>query len=108
MQFLLGLDAKAHRNALAVSVPQTTGVGAVEEAGAAARGWLGEGAVVKPSRTSSVFQSQDGLRQLRLDLQGHGPFPPHGHLEVWDPAFGRFVDAPGVPHHLYFSDVPKT
>jgi hypothetical protein len=52
------------------------------------------------------MQSADELRQLRLDLAGHGPYPPHAHLQVFDSALGRFVDAPGVPHHLYFSDVP--
>jgi hypothetical protein len=54
-----------------------------------------------------VYQSADELRQLRLDLEGHGPWPPHAHLQVWNPELGRFVDAPGLPHHLYFSDVPK-
>jgi len=94
-------------NIRTVSVPPTAGADAVAEARAAAQNWLGEGAVVKPSRTSVVIQSQDGLRQLGFDLQGSGAYPPHAHLEVWDPNVGDFVDAPGVPHHIYFNDVPK-
>jgi len=76
---------------------------AVEEVGAGVRQWLGEGSVVK--RTDGrgiVVQSKDGLRQFRMDLEGHGPYPPHGHLEMRGSTTGKFKDAPGVPHHLYF------
>jgi hypothetical protein len=52
-----------------------------------------------------VVQSKDGLRQFRMDLEGHGPYSPHGHLEMRGSTTSRFKDAPGVPHHLYFKDV---
>lgn len=63
--------------------------------------------VKRHDAAGAVFQSKDKLRQFRLDLQGHGKYPPHGHLEMWDPVIRDFGDVPGVPHHLYFQDVPK-
>jgi len=74
---------------------------AAERARNAARNWLGEGAVLKSSRTSVVIQSKDELRQLRLDLTERID-RPHAHLEVFDPVRRRFIDAPGVPHRIYF------
>jgi hypothetical protein len=66
--------------------------------------WLGPNAVNKQAPTSFVLQSEDGLRQLRLDLNGHGAYPPHAHLQVRASPTGKFVDTPGTPHHIYFSD----
>jgi hypothetical protein len=71
--------------------------------GAGVRQWLGEGSVVKRADGRGiVIQSKDGLRQFRMDLEGHGPYAPHGHLEMRGSTTGKFKDAPGVPHHLYF------
>jgi hypothetical protein len=49
-----------------------------------------------------VIQSEDGLRQFRMDLEGHGPYPPHAHLEMRNSTLGKFKDAPDVHHPLYF------
>jgi hypothetical protein len=66
--------------------------------------WLGPNAVNERAPTSFVLQSEDGFRQVRLDLAGHGKYPPHAHPQVWDSTIGEFVDAPGTPHHIYFGD----
>jgi hypothetical protein len=70
--------------------------------GPALKEWIGPDAVIKQSTTSFVLLSKDGKRKFRLDLLGHGRYPPHAHMEVWDSKTEQFVDAPGTPHHMYF------
>ena len=74
----------------------------VAEAGQAARKFLGDNAVIKRDTAKSlVMQSEDKMRQIRLDLQGHGN-PPHAHIQVYDPTVSRFIDAPDLPHQVPF------
>lgn len=61
---------------------------------------FGQGSVVKATRRNFVARSQDGSIQLRMDLQGHGPYKPHFHLEN-GPVKGRASDLLGK-HMFYF------
>jgi hypothetical protein len=74
----------------------------VGKAGEAVKRWLGDDFIVKRSDAKGfVAVSKDGTRKFRMDFDGHG-FPPHGHLEVWDAARRRWVDAIPGKHHLPF------
>lgn len=112
------LDGWERGGRIATGVGQAAGIAAggmaaratsasstVMDAADAAKAWLGEGGVVKPTRGGGlVVQSKDGMRQIRLDLRGHGRFPPHAHIETRNTTTGRFRTSRETPHHIYFSD----
>jgi hypothetical protein len=78
----------------------------VQEVAGMMNTWLENSMVImRKDAKSVVLMNRAGTRKIRLDLQGHG-YPPHGHLQVLNPTTGKWVDAPGVPHHLPFAPGP--
>jgi hypothetical protein len=75
----------------------------VAQVGEGVSNWLGPGArVLRSDARGFVIQSQDGLRQFRIDYAGPGTPPPHAHFEVWDAARQRWVDAVPGQHRFPF------
>jgi RHS repeat-associated protein len=73
----------------------------VQSAASKVEEFLGKDMVVKRADPKGfVGISKDGMRRFRMDLEGHGD-APHAHIEVFDPARQRWIDA-GSQHRYYF------
>ena len=80
---------------------QSAPVNPVTEVGEGVSNWLGQGArILRSDARGFVIQSQDGLRQFRIDFSGPGTPPAHAHFEIRPNTKVPFRDAVPGKHRF--------